>query len=437
MYSQDGYKLVRAEELAAALAAFSNRQITFRAFRAFVGCLELLAIREAAERSKPRYARPQKRCFLRSELETLLRLPEGVTLSRELHRLRVTGLVRFSEGSIELASGAGDSADLRLLCGSRGGKRLIPVPRRMIRFLAQCSRPALARTIVAYLLRGLSLDAAGRIKGAGTVKISWICRACRISERAAQVARAALIQMGWITKDTGSLQRKLNRDGAYFVIDPLWARTQSAPRRTEKCARSAPPREKQETPSGSKDQKGASARTGVQTERSSEPTLRDIKPEDLRKPERLEKLYRQAVRAGWITDSEANVRNFICAALRATRSGGRVGAIFAGIVRKALWHYITQEQESRALLVFNRYRERRPSAFSIADSAEDDPTVGELAELIRVPLAKSDRLSSFHPKLGEAETREVLRRQLATEGSKGCERNKSSYRQLTARRRVP
>jgi hypothetical protein len=110
-------------------------------------------------------------------------------------------------------------------------------------------------------------------------------------------------------------------------------------------------------------------------ERSKTPTLRDIQPEDLRKPSRLEELYRQAVKAKWIEHSEANIGNFACAALRATRSGGRVGAIFAAIVRKRLWHHITQEQETHALAVLNRFRENHPEAFLV-----DEPPVAPVGK---------------------------------------------------------
>src|SRR5207245_2911426 len=103
--------------------------------------------------------------------------------------------------------------------------------------LARSTRPALAKTVIAYLLRGLALERSGKIRSAGTVKISWICALFQISERAARAARAELIRLGWITKDTGSFQRKLNRDGAYFVIDPFWRRVArpSAPLDPEKC----------------------------------------------------------------------------------------------------------------------------------------------------------------------------------------------------------
>src|SRR5215475_8797093 len=80
-------------------------------------------------------------------------------------------------------------------------------------------------------------------------------------------------------------------------------------------------------------------------------------------------LYEQVVRARWLPESEASFRNFVCAALRATRAGGRVGAIFVGIVRRGLWHHITQDQEEHALKILKRHRDRqRPAPVERASS---------------------------------------------------------------------
>src|SRR5262249_28300111 len=146
-------------------------------------------------------------------------------------------------------------------------------------------RPALAKTVVAYLLRGLALDRTGRIRNKGTVKVSWICRACGVSERAARTARAELIRLGWITRDSDSVQRKLNRDGAYFVLNTAWRRVskRSAPLRGRKCTESAPPRERQETPSDLKDQKPAVRPGSGVSGKGGSPDLRNIQLDDLRR----------------------------------------------------------------------------------------------------------------------------------------------------------
>lgn len=364
MYSQDGYKLIRAEQLLGALRALNGNQITFRAFRAYIGCFELLAIREAAERSKPGTGKKPQRKFLRSEVSALIDEGGEARVSRELSSLKTAGLLTFAESAIDITTESG-SNELSPLLGSRGGKRLIPVPRQVLKFLASCTRPALAKTVVAYLLRGLSLERSGKMRSAGTVKISWICALCQISERAARAARAELIRLGWITKDTGSFQRKLNRDGAYFIIDPAWRRVfkRSAPLGARKCTGSAPPKERQETPYGSKNQKPASqTEAGVckanEKKRLEEPSLRRIQPDDLRRLSRLRLLYAQATAAKWLSHSEANLRNFIAAAARATRVEGDAVRIFVGIVRRGLWHHLTNDDESRASNSLRRERER-------------------------------------------------------------------------------
>ena len=355
MYLQDGYKLIKAEQLIAALAALNTGTITFRAFRAYLGCFELLAIREAAERSKTRLRKQPLRRFLTSELARLIDPTEQTSVCRELSRLNREGLLSFSEGAITVPDSPAHGAELHFLLGGRGTRRLIPVPRRVLRFLASCSKPALVKTIIAYLLRGLSLDKSGKIKSTGTAKVSWICKLCKISERAARSARAELIRLGWITKDTGSFQRKLNRDGAYFVINTAWncVSKQFAPPRAEKCTKFAPPLKRPETLSDSKNQKlPETERSGFcGKERGRKPDLRNIQPEDIRKPSRLRELYEQATHAGWLGRSEANFLNFAGAAVRANRSGGNAVRIFVGIVRKGLWHHISASDEERGRAV--------------------------------------------------------------------------------------
>jgi hypothetical protein len=333
------------------LEALSGNEITFRAFRVFIGSFELLAIREAAERSNGQKNRGQRR-FLRSELAKLIGAKDGRRISRELLSLRSAGLLTFTETAICPASDPAWSSEWLGLLGKRGGKRLIPVPRQVLKFLARCSKPALAKTMIGYLLRGLALEPTGKLRTAGTVKISWICALCEVSERAARAARAELIRLGWITKDRGSFQRKLNRDGAYFVINPAWRK---------KCTQSAPPNKKQETPLGSKNQKPASrAEPGVCTANTEKtlgtPTLGDIRYEDLQRLSRLRVLYGQATAAKWIAHSEANFRNFIAAAARATRVKGNPVKVFVGLVRKGLWHHLTSEDENRATRALNRDR---------------------------------------------------------------------------------
>jgi hypothetical protein len=349
---QDGYRLVRANQLLGALAAFDTGEITFRALRIYLGSFEMLAIREAAHRSRVRRRsdRPQ---FRRSELGTYLALAPEASIARDLSLLKRAGLLTFSENALLVADDPPHGVHLHPLLGGRGANRLVPVPRRMLRFLAACSKPALVKTIIAYLLRGLSLDASGAVQGKGTAKISWICALTGISERAARSARAELIQMGWITKDTGSVQRKLNRDGAYFVIDTAWqhAAKRFAPLAVRSRVRFAPLPERLETLPEQKNQKLAVANETGFCRKASSPNLRNVRPEDIRKPSRLRELFDQATSAGWFARTEANLLNFAAAAVRANRVSGNAVRVFLGITRKRLWHHLSISDEERARTV--------------------------------------------------------------------------------------
>src|SRR6185295_13920220 len=79
------------------------------------------------------------------------------------------------------------------------------------------------KVVIGYLVRGLSIArGTGEINPKGTVKASWIAETFGLSHRAVKYAQATLRSLGWISKDTESRQRKLNRDGAYFTINEQW-----------------------------------------------------------------------------------------------------------------------------------------------------------------------------------------------------------------------
>jgi len=167
-------------------------------------------------------------------------------------------------------------------------------------------------------------------------------------------------------------------------INPAWRRVvrRSAPPTPEKCTESAPPIEIPGTPYGSKNQKAAQPQraasrpvTGVceANERKipERPSLRDIKPEDLKRLPRLKVLYAEATAANWLNRSEANLRNFVAAAARATRVEGDPVRIFVGIVRKALWHHLTSADEERATSALRREREAGTKAGKVVTAIEN------------------------------------------------------------------
>lgn len=381
MCIQSGYKTVTPIEIANCLAAHERKEISLRSVRVFFGCLAMLAIREAAMRSAKKKGKKPSSAprYLVSELSGLTGLKESA-VKRELRHLRSSSLITFGESAIETNKELlpGSEALCREISGRRSPKRPIPVPRAVLRFLAASHRSSVAKTLLAYIVRGLSLDSrTGQISCAGTVKASWISKTLGLSLRGVRSARKELIRTSFISKDTGSFQRKLNRDGAYFRIDLSWTEPRKgegreprkfSPPHPKTALLFAPPYKDRKTSYESKNQKTESCALklpGVCKANPEKPTLRDVKPEDLKRYSRLRLLFEEAVARKWIQNSEASFLNWVSAAVRAqtvqTRSPVRV---FISIVKQRRWDLITQAQEdrARASILRNRQREEGESA---------------------------------------------------------------------------
>ncbi len=395
MHLQDGYKTISLIELSNILGSLEKGTISTETSRVYFGCLSIMAIRDAAERcgTKKKGRVETRTRYNVSELEELLDTSKEV-VCRGLRRLKKVGLLSFSSQGITLSEAPLPSSSrvLSLLTEKRSATRLIPIPRKLLLYLSRCTKRSVLISALAYCIRGLSLSPRDRtIKNKGSVKASWIAEVFNLSLRAVKGARRELIAMGWISKDIGSFQRKLNRDGAYFEINLSWGREekrdasppQFAPPSPKNTPQFAPPKERLKTPYGSKYQETSS---GVLT-KEKEPSLKNIAREDLESITRTEALYQEALRAGWLVPSEANALNWIGAAIRAkTVKGGDSVRIFVTIVRKKLWHYVTQEQEDRAIAALKRHREKVPNLFRLEEGKETFGFRSELATLVNQAL---------------------------------------------------
>ena len=91
--------------------------------------------------------------------------------------------------------------------------------------------------------------------------------------------------------------------------------------------------------------------------------LTNLRTEDFYQFSRLEALYFQAIERAWIKPSEASALDFIAAAVRAREVGRDAARVFVVIVRRGLWHHITQAQEDRARIALVRFRAEDPGRF--------------------------------------------------------------------------
>ncbi len=374
-----GYVWVGQKALSRLKAQISTRELTINEARGILGLLEMLSIRKAAEakRGKNKKGRELIPNYSAKELSKLTNLP------------------------LRIASKVLKAARLSDFFSSEKGK-LVPIPRRIIRFLAKCEKRSTILVLLTYLERGMSLDK-GKIKSAGTAKASLIAEKTGLTIRSVRTARAELLKIGLITPDTTKFQRKLNKDGAYFTINLSWSEskntelvinrkgsegttkspvvekvpvdnslrlsTKISPLPVKNSTKISPPYRDKLSSYEFRNQKTlgtAPKPTGFcKTKKAKEekPKIYDVIPEDLENFGRVEELYFQAVRRGLIETTEAGAINFLAAAVRARTVLGDAPRIFMGLIRGKLWKNITQADEDRALVALKRYRVEDPDRF--------------------------------------------------------------------------
>jgi hypothetical protein len=369
---KNGYKTVTPIQIANCLSAYAAGRLSYRGVRVYFGCLSLVAIREAANRYQRRQGnkpRPEV-CFRLCELCKLTGLAEKV-IKREIRGLRDSAVLSWGQKRVSANPDIIDGSEelLRGLAGKRSPKRPIPMPRSVLRFLAATPKCSLGKTMLAYVLRGLTIDRkGGEIRGVGSVKASWIADTFGLSLRSVKAARKTLIDSGFISKDTSSFQRKLNRDGAYFRVNLEWkegegAMPQIAPQVAKNARLFAPPYKDLKTSYEIKNQKAQSPAlklAGVcKANENSELKLSDVRREDLKSFTRAQALFLQAVKAGWMRGSESDFLNWMAAAIRANTAKNVRDPVrvFVSIVKGKRWELISQAQEERARVLIGHYRE--------------------------------------------------------------------------------
>jgi len=415
-----GYALIPVLRIAMAWWAYARRLIRLSDLRAYFACHELIA---------RRCTLPPGRVpnFAPGELCALTGLPEK-RVREALRRLERAGLVRFDASAIHFAASP-DALPVEDLSGVwalfeaiPNHKRLVPIPRRILRLIAGGASRALIATILGHTLRCLYYWPNEGLNASGTCKSSWIAATFGISLRAAKAARQQLIELGWLCPvDVPQWAR--NRYGQRFEINLDWDRLDgtdtgrggeaesrtfggagqgdpiSAPPRAEIVPVSAPPESDKEPLRESKNQKPASGgpagffqsqQEGKNPPTLRPPVLRNVVPEDLRDTGRLLELHRQAQGKGLVGSSEHDRLRFIAAAEHARVIGTRNPCgLFVRLVKSKLFHYLTQDDEDAANARLKRHfygdpRKPGPKLFRSAVPERAEPrTLSDDAQIVR------------------------------------------------------
>jgi hypothetical protein len=353
---EGGFRLISVGAVLRCWEAYREDRIKFRDLRVWFGAQELVARRCTIGKGRvPSYS-----------MDELTRLVGGVGGEHfrvSMRRLEASRVISWTTSAITFPN---------VERGERKDRRLIPVPRRTLRFLAGCNRPALSATILGYLIRCMFFRN-GECLSRGTCKASWVAETFRVNIRGVKAARKYLAEISWLERAESDHWHK-QRWGGTAIVNLAWpgltgdgrVKRELPPRPSLSTTKLPPPESNNKLPSESRNQKlTVPERSGVKNEGRERPTIANIQLEDLIRFSRTEALYRQAIAQGLVEHSENQVLNWIGAAVRAKSVVGNPVRVFAGIVRKKLWRYITQEQEDHARKALSRYRETNPDYFRL------------------------------------------------------------------------
>jgi len=395
---EGGFRFISVVQLCALWAAYHAKLIGPGDVQTWFAVQEMVARRCLAMKNKQRIT------YTLTEVQELTGREGGAT---SLKRLAHYGLLTWTDTAITFPinpSLAGQQtrlgAMLALVCNNT---RQVPVPRRMLRFLAGgCSRVMVA-TVLGHLFRCLYYRD-GECRPEGLCKASWIAEVFGVSERAVKTARQGLEALGWLER-IETKQWVRNRYGQKMVINLHWdvpapckpgveSTPEIAPLPPPFSPEIAPPDSNRELPTEMKKTQNpvGSASPGFLTALVTEareqvrngtapvdtvgpvvmcsnpasrtqkhsvasqpkpvlaaPSLTNVIVEDLRDTERLSTLYHQAIEHKLLGKSEAEQLVFFALAQHVITYGpANPGGLFRRLLTRKQFQVITQEEEDAA-----------------------------------------------------------------------------------------
>lgn len=352
---EGGYRRISVVQLCMSWSLYRNGRVTRRDLRVWFACHELQERRCMVERGG-------QVSFTAEEIGAVCGGLAASDVRASLRSLEQSGMLKarkskmvFARSITELAEADQGSTTEMLSCITNR-RRVIRVPRRLVRALAEGMSKAVIATVYAHLIRCVYFQAAkSRYRVDGRCKASWIAETFGLSERAVVTARGKLVELGWLVVLESS-QWELNRYGLRLAVELDWSARPVTPRRISSC----PPREtagrtscpranstllrKNRTP-GTKPS-GIGVRKRTKRGRGCWPGPLEVR--DLVEPERFERLCKKLVAVGAIHDCEAEKQRVAGAAARALRKAtSNPCGLFYAVVRDELWNHVVQRDESQ------------------------------------------------------------------------------------------
>ena len=299
-----GYVRIPADHLLRAWLTCRQGEISQFDLRVWLACHELVARRCCMDRKL-------RACYRVDELRPLVG-SKSPRLRKAIRNLEKAGLLNWKGDGIDLVPSPVEDESLTTMREAvQNWRRKVPVPRRVVRFLAGCGRKVVIATILGHLLRCVYWRD-GRAVSGGRCKASWVADVFGVDCRNVKAARTELVGMGWLMP-MASPQRALNRWGLPVVVsldhDFAIGRAcaKSPPPGRLSTAKSPPPKKDRELSSRVENQKPACGpAVGISMRRAGKPDLRHMAVDDLRDPRRLDALFRQGVMVSVVSATPAD-----------------------------------------------------------------------------------------------------------------------------------
>ena len=384
-----GFVFLTVQQLCLIWWAYRTRLIQLMDFRVWFAAHEMVARRCKLEPDQVPDYTPK-------ELHGLVGGVGGEHLRASLRRLHTLGLLTWSSTRLTFATaptdlrGVEDISDFFTMHQAIvNNHRRVPVPRQAVRLIAGGLKASVIATMLGHLLRCLYYREQRCVSG-GWCKASWIAEVFGMDLRSVKAARKHLVAIGWL-QTFPAPQRLCNRWGSYTRISLSWTRVAlehaTADRATPPASASPPPAEfctSKLPPLAKKNQKPLqelqhqepapladaapaapprlpaaptpSGTIGVEQQGKDQttsptlpPTLQHIVPDDLHDTARLLALFEQAQRHELIGPSDSARLTFLATAEHARVIGStNPCGLFAALIRRQLWHYVTDSDEDAA-----------------------------------------------------------------------------------------
>lgn len=213
-----GFAFITVSQLAMVWWAYDSGLIRFIDLRTYFACFELVSRRCELEP----WQRPE---FGPDEVHGLTGGVGGEHTRHSLARLEAAGLVSLSTSSIRFAASpdamTGDlSGFWELLAKVENNRRKVPVPRRVVRFLAHGAGRVVTATVLGHLLRCLYYRE-GECRPVGNCKASWVAEVFGVNASNVKAARRHLAELGlFVLIEMPQWHR--NRWGARVAVNLQW-----------------------------------------------------------------------------------------------------------------------------------------------------------------------------------------------------------------------